>query len=105
MTDYCIAHPTAALPNPDNCAQFYDCAVQQGEYGGHQRECEYPKLYSVETGTCQHFSRVNCGHRYEPITPCELSFRTIKMGVICNEKVVSFIEGKKNKALVNNSYI
>ncbi|XP_062614315.1 uncharacterized protein LOC134276051 isoform X2 [Saccostrea cucullata] len=71
ISSYCMMHSTGSFPNPENCAQFYDCSTRDSEYGLYLKECQYPQLYEIETDTCQHFSRVNCGSRYEPIEPCE----------------------------------
>lgn len=71
VSSYCMIHPSGSLPNPKNCAQFYDCSVRDSEYGLYLKECQYPLLYEIETGTCQHYSKVNCGSRYEPVEPCK----------------------------------
>nr|XP_022322146.1 uncharacterized protein LOC111123822 isoform X3 [Crassostrea virginica] len=71
VSSYCMIHPSGSLPNPKNCAQFYDCSVKESEYGLYLKECQHPLLYEIETGTCQHYSKVNCGSRYEPVEPCE----------------------------------
>ncbi|WAR27974.1 hypothetical protein MAR_013678 [Mya arenaria] len=58
---YCTAYPNALLPNPDNCAQFFDCRQQNTMFGNYLRECPYLQLYSDADKTCHSFDRVPCG--------------------------------------------
>lgn len=36
-------------------------------------ECDFPYLFSPESGRCKHYSVVSCGQRFEPKTHCTLS--------------------------------
>lgn len=64
--DYCSVHPEAVLPDLEDCAKFFNCS-EPGIY----KECKYPKLFSLQSLSCQNFTEVNCGRRKEPQAPCE----------------------------------
>ncbi|KAK3589928.1 hypothetical protein CHS0354_034946 [Potamilus streckersoni] len=68
---YCSQNPTARLPNPENCALFFDCRIQNTPMGNFLRECPYLQLFSSETNTCQYYLQVKCGTRFEPKKPCD----------------------------------
>ena len=71
-TPFCSIYPNALKPNPDNCAQFYDCRQQATLFGNYLRECPYLQLYSEVDNTCHSYTRpVNCGTRPEPKAPCK----------------------------------
>lgn len=73
VSSYCQQNPDNVLPNPDNCAQFYQCGQINHVTGSYLRECIYPKLYDATSQTCKHFTEVQCGARYEPKAPCKIS--------------------------------
>lgn len=66
VPDYCSVHPQAMLPDLDNCAKLFNC-TEPGIY----KECKYPTLFSLQSLSCQDFTKVNCGRRKEPQAPCE----------------------------------
>ncbi|WAR05418.1 hypothetical protein MAR_020787 [Mya arenaria] len=71
ITQVCQANPTAVLPDPTNCASYYDCSARAGLGAGYRKECRYPDLFSVATGACGNFTTVDCDKRLEPQAPCE----------------------------------
>lgn len=81
VPDYCAANPKRVLPDPDNCAHYFNCssvprqgvrrissAIALGKYGV---ECQYPDLFDDLTQQCKNFTNVNCSTRTEPQAPCE----------------------------------
>lgn len=80
IPDYCKAHPSEFLPDPDNCAKFFNCSeslskprtsrstVTIGKYG---YECPYPELYDTMLKMCSNFTQVRCTTRWEPMAPCK----------------------------------
>lgn len=81
VPDYCTANTKRVLPDPDNCAHYYNCssvprqgvprissATALGKYGA---ECQYPDLFDDLTQQCRNFTDVNCSTRTEPQAPCE----------------------------------
>ncbi|XP_061184903.1 uncharacterized protein LOC133192909 isoform X1 [Saccostrea echinata] len=68
---YCKRNPNERLPDPDNCARFFECSLPNSKYGSYVDECEYPKLYDSAAKRCRPFMQVNCGRRRIPIDPCE----------------------------------
>lgn len=80
IPDYCKAHPTELLPDPDNCAKFFNCSeslikprssrssVAIGKFG---YECPYPELYDTMLQMCSNFTQVRCTTRWEPMAPCK----------------------------------
>lgn len=80
VPDYCKANPTDVLPDPDNCAHFFDCsnrttATHRAAYivtpQSLSQECTYPDLFDANTRQCMLFTSVNCQTRPEPMAPCE----------------------------------
>lgn len=39
------------------------------------KECEYPQLFSTESGTCENFTDVTCGTRHEEKEGCKYRFK------------------------------
>ena len=81
VPNYCKANPTEVLPDPDNCAHYYNCSIAMATtYRGgapvvvsqKQMECPYPDLYDPVLKTCANFTSVNCKTRKEPQAPCKL---------------------------------
>lgn len=64
---YCTVHPNAVLPDPDNCAKFYNCSEKNGLH----KECTYPDLFNPDGQICQEFLNVTCSTRKEPQAPCK----------------------------------
>ncbi|KAL5005161.1 hypothetical protein ScPMuIL_018617 [Solemya velum] len=73
LNQICQAYPWLHLPNPTNCAEYYDCTQRSNPQGFTRflMECPYPSLFSTETLSCRPFLEVECRDRYEPKTPCE----------------------------------
>ncbi|KAL8592491.1 hypothetical protein ACOMHN_021433 [Nucella lapillus] len=82
INDICRENPSARIPSAINCAHYVDCESRQKTATGPANkapagsldgllECSYPKLFSPDTGSCQHHSLVSCGHRFEPTAPCQ----------------------------------
>ncbi|XP_052252894.1 uncharacterized protein LOC127859481 isoform X5 [Dreissena polymorpha] len=68
---YCRVHPTAKIPEPHNCAKYYDCTKKGRTLQDFTSECQYPDLFSMTTNQCENFSQVACTPRTEPQAPCE----------------------------------
>lgn len=91
IPDYCKAHPTELLPDPDNCAKFFNCSeslikprssrsnVAIGKFG---YECPYPELYDTMLQMCSNFTKVRCTTRWEPMAPCKY-FKFIFCKYVC----------------------
>lgn len=67
----CVDTPNALLPNPDHCAQYYDCQAESTTLGHFMKDCSYPQLFDEEHRQCRNYRDVECGTRYEPKSPCE----------------------------------
>ncbi|XP_062607658.1 uncharacterized protein LOC134269470 [Saccostrea cucullata] len=67
----CKQNPKAIFRKNDNCAQYYNCSVDNSKYGKHLQECKYPDLFSTISMRCENFNIVKCDNRTEPQTPCE----------------------------------
>ena len=67
VPDYCKAHPSAMIPDPTNCAKFYNCSQKMAVTS----ECKYPDLFSDVTKQCEQFQSVSCDTRKEPQEPCK----------------------------------
>ncbi|KAH3812327.1 hypothetical protein DPMN_140756, partial [Dreissena polymorpha] len=67
----CAANPRAILPDPDNCARYFNCsqAAVQASLVKYQAECDYPFLFNTQTMACDDFEIVKCGTRLEPKAP------------------------------------
>ncbi|KAJ8316009.1 hypothetical protein KUTeg_006023 [Tegillarca granosa] len=55
ILEFCLSNPSAVVPNPDNCAQYFNCSNKNTKYGHYIEECKYPDLYSVTLRSCQKF--------------------------------------------------
>lgn len=75
----CSKNQSSAIPDPANCAKFYDCSklLSSTTLQDMTTECKYPDLFSVKDGKCQDFKSVNCTTRKEPMAPCMLFFSTL----------------------------
>ena len=82
VPDYCQAHPTDVLPDPNNCAHYFNCsdrsssmvtraANQNSVPGNYRKECKYPQLFGMTKKRCRNFENVTCGNRTEPQAPCK----------------------------------
>ena len=81
MPDYCAAHPSEVLPDPDNCAHFFNCSdptlTTITRVGGltpanYRKECHYPDLFDETIKQCNNFEMVKCDKKPEPQAPCKL---------------------------------
>ncbi|KAJ8316011.1 LOW QUALITY PROTEIN: hypothetical protein KUTeg_006025 [Tegillarca granosa] len=78
VPDFCKANPQAILPDPDNCAHYFNCSQNSSSIhrkltsiGNYRVECSYPDLFDQKWLTCHNFTNVTCDHRPEPQAPCE----------------------------------
>lgn len=80
VPEYCQANPSEVLPDPDNCAQYFNCSdpAIRGSINGavnlpenYRKECQYPDLFDPVHKECQTFTAVNCSKRNEPQAPCK----------------------------------
>lgn len=80
VPDYCVANPKDVLPDPDNCAHFFDCnnkttmvhrAAHVVSIQSYTKECQYPDLFDSNNRQCRLFTAVKCETRPEPMTPCK----------------------------------
>ncbi|VDI54945.1 Hypothetical predicted protein, partial [Mytilus galloprovincialis] len=74
VPEYCKANTAAIIPDPTNCAKYYNCSdpTRQDIFILETcRECTYPDLFSRVTFKCENFSTVNCIPLQEPLAPCE----------------------------------
>ncbi|XP_062594326.1 uncharacterized protein LOC134255777 [Saccostrea cucullata] len=70
--ELCIRFPNSTLEHPYNCAKYYVCdANTPSGTMARIHECDFPSLYSPESGRCEHYSVVKCGQRFEPKSHCE----------------------------------
>ncbi|CAG5127317.1 unnamed protein product, partial [Candidula unifasciata] len=70
----CKQRPNQLLPHPIHCARYIRCLPSNnigssGNISFTIGECPYPLLFS--DGLCRNYTSAKCGHRREPITPCE----------------------------------
>lgn len=70
----CAANSSSRVPNPLNCAQYYDCRKRSTLGKSHLLECPYPQLFSNISMACEDFQKVDCAQRYEPMAPCKITF-------------------------------
>ncbi|KAK3095139.1 hypothetical protein FSP39_010723 [Pinctada imbricata] len=83
---YCQQYPDAKLLNEDHCAQYYDCSGENALPGSstpYVSECPYPQLFNADTLKCDEFSKVDCGKRAEPLSPCDYLRHQCKEGPGC----------------------
>lgn len=71
IDEFCKYHPTLRVPSWINCAQYYDCSMEDSIYKPYLHECPYPQLFSVATLQCEDFHQTSCGTRTEPMAPCK----------------------------------
>lgn len=82
----CSENPYALVPDPDNCARYFNCSqtINQPSLVKYQTECDYPLLFNTLTMACDDFDIVNCGTRMEPKAPCDYLSTTTKCeGPLC----------------------
>ena len=72
IPDYCKVHPAAMIPDPTNCAKFYNCSQNMATKTAVTSECKYPDLFSRVSNKCEKFQNVSCDTRKEPQAPCKL---------------------------------
>lgn len=73
IATYCTQNPTATFTDAANCAKYYDCRkrVHYIQFDMYESECPYKQLYDTVRGTCKPYNQVDCGHRWEPKSPCK----------------------------------
>ncbi|XP_071165551.1 uncharacterized protein [Mytilus edulis] len=75
LTKFCQDNPRMVIPDPANCARYYNCSdpsLAQGLDEPYRQECKYPRLFQSAGVGCQLFTMVRCQkNRYVPKTPCE----------------------------------
>ena len=79
IPDYCKAHPKVILPDPDNCAHYFNCSdattatINRATMaaGNYRKECHYPDLFDDSIKQCNKFEMVNCSKKPEPQAPCK----------------------------------
>lgn len=63
------------IPHPSECQAFYNCSLIYEYvprfYEQHLQECEYPKLFNIDTKQCKHFENVKCVNRKEYKNACD----------------------------------
>lgn len=71
--EICPRGATYKKAHPKECAQFYHCGqpAREARWEKHLNECDYPMLFNLDSGRCEHFTMVKCGIRREPYDPCE----------------------------------
>lgn len=58
--------------------QLYCSSLEWSEcydFSEGMKECEYPQLFSTESGTCENFTDVTCGTRHEEKKGCKYRFK------------------------------
>ncbi|XP_048257667.1 uncharacterized protein LOC124146566 isoform X2 [Haliotis rufescens] len=77
------------IPHPTKCAQYYNCSApgmiihRYGFLGQNLQECPFPELYNPETQRCEHYCKVTCGNRTEPLGKCEYEQHACPGGKYC----------------------
>lgn len=82
----CMQNPYALLPDPKNCARYYNCSqvITLPSLEKYQGECDYPLLFNLDTMACDDFEIVLCKERVEPKAPCEYLLATTRCeGPLC----------------------
>jgi hypothetical protein len=99
----CQQNPNAIIPDPDNCARYFNCSQMftQPSLVKYQAECDYPLLFNSQTLMCDDFEIVNCGTRMEPKAPCKLS-RTLSQN--CDVHFFSLDKAKFTVYLKHSSF-
>ena len=100
VPEYCAANPTDVLPDPDNCAHFFDCnkkttmvhrAAHIISVKTFTKECPYPDLFDYNSRQCMTFTSVDCRTRPEPMIPCKYNLKETMSFCCCyflNKSVV-----------------
>ncbi|KAL4228860.1 hypothetical protein ACF0H5_011900 [Mactra antiquata] len=95
INELCFANPTAILPHPSNCAQYFDCSRSNTKYGHYLLECTYPMLFNAQTLQCEDFQTVTCQNKFEPKSPCQYFQNICPAGNItcesCQERLPSCV--------------
>ncbi|OWF55607.1 Protocadherin Fat 4 [Mizuhopecten yessoensis] len=75
IANLCARNPDLTIPHPTECQLFYNCSHAYNTvprfFEQHMQECPYPKLFSVETKTCEAFDDVQCTYRKEQKSGCD----------------------------------
>ncbi|CAC5391695.1 unnamed protein product [Mytilus coruscus] len=82
----CKADADTFIPHPNTCQLFYNCSqaltplpTEDRIYSynpqilrpAYLHECPYPELFSMKTMSCQNYTEVECGSRYETKNKCD----------------------------------
>ena len=83
VLDYCKVHQAAMIPDPTNCAKFYNCSQNMATKTAVTSECKYPDLFSRVSNKCERFQNVSCDTRKEPQAPCKFDLNIFTYCVDC----------------------
>ncbi|KAK7486559.1 hypothetical protein BaRGS_00022225 [Batillaria attramentaria] len=81
VEERCRQDPTAVIPHPTECHQFYNCSLVQRGFSyyfqdKYQDECPYPQLFDAQKLQCEDYDKVQCGQRREPVNGCDYTLNT-----------------------------
>ncbi|KAK3583067.1 hypothetical protein CHS0354_004012 [Potamilus streckersoni] len=71
IEEICSSSTYAVVAHPDNCAQFYNCEVENTKLGNYLMECPYPQLFDSNSLMCKDFQDVECGIKSQPLSQCD----------------------------------
>ncbi|KAL3884669.1 hypothetical protein ACJMK2_024787, partial [Sinanodonta woodiana] len=71
VEEICSSSTYTVVPHPDNCAQFYNCEVENTKLGHYLMECPYPQLFDSNSLMCKDFQDVECGVKFQPLSRCD----------------------------------
>ncbi|CAG2197441.1 unnamed protein product [Mytilus edulis] len=82
----CKSDANRLIPHPNTCQLYYNCSqavspiptwyrlythIPQVLRPAYLHECPYPELFSTTTMSCQNYTDVKCGSRYETKNKCD----------------------------------
>ncbi|XP_071135271.1 uncharacterized protein [Mytilus edulis] len=82
----CKSDANRLIPHPNTCQLYYNCSqavspiptwyrlythIPQVLRPAYMHECPYPELFSTTTMSCQNYTDVKCGSRYETKNKCD----------------------------------
>ncbi|CAG2229574.1 unnamed protein product [Mytilus edulis] len=101
----CKSDANRLIPHPNTCQLYYNCSqavspiptwyrlythIPQVLRPAYLHECPYPELFSTTTMSCQNYTDVKCGSRYETKNKCDyLAVNYYCMGA-CKVCIYSF---------------
>jgi len=93
MTSFC--KPGEVSPDERSCAKYFECVVQpSGNTTMQGAECDYPELFSADTGKCEHFKDVKCSPgQMVPKSQCDYDANQCTMAhcIPCNIRYPSCV--------------